>query len=108
MNKRKTIDELGLTRETIFKSHVAMPFWIQLGHQEFLMSIINELRGQVIPTKVFLKIISDDTNIAHLPLEFYSNEKTVKELCEIIEKYNERLFDIFDIMWQYAEKIKEE
>jgi len=81
---------------------------MQLGNQEFLMTVIHERKEQVVSTKTFLKLISEDTNIANQPLDFFSNEKTVKEQCETIEKYNDRIFDILDIMWQYAKSMKEE
>jgi predicted N-acyltransferase len=108
MNNRKSISELGLTIETLFEGDVAMEYWRQLGHQEFLMSIVHEAKEQAIATKTFLKIISEENKISQQSLEFYSKEKTVKEICELIEKHNERLFDILDIMWKYAKEMKED
>ncbi len=100
--RRKSSVEMGLTHETLFKRDIAMRYWSQLGEQEFLQVINHEIKEQIISTKTFLKVISEDPNVSGQPLAFYSNEKTVKDVCGTIEKYNNRLFDILDIMWEYA------
>jgi len=72
------------------------------------MTMTHEVKEQVIAIKSFLKTISDDAEISQQPVAFYKNEKTVKEICEIIEEHNDRLSDILDVMWQYAKSTMKE
>jgi len=102
MMKKRSLTEFGLTSETLFDIDLAIPYWLQLGHQEFLMSVIHELKMQPISSNAFLKDIVDDEQIANLPVARFGNKKTVKEVCEIIKLRNDRTLAILDLMWQYA------
>jgi len=101
MNKNSFL-ELGLTNETLYDVNMAMPYWSQLGPQEFLMAVAHDMREQAIRIKYFLDIIVRDKNLVDQPLEFFVNKKTTKEIYDYLIEFNNRSQQILDVVGRYA------
>jgi hypothetical protein len=107
--KRKTIKELGLNEDSLLDPEKAMEYWLQLEPQEFLISMIHEIRQEQISTKFFIEIVAKDERVSHMALSALllgeatkSEKETVKFICDAILNENARLSKVLDVMWRYA------
>ncbi len=97
MSPEPNWNDTGLDRESMFKPE-AMSFWLDHSPQYFMQSTVHEIREIIMKVELQMGFIRPNPS---LPLD-YSGRKTPEEVCESIQKYQDELKDIMNIIWEYS------
>jgi signal transduction histidine kinase len=100
MKSRKLWDELGLTRETMYKPE-SIAYWLQEQPKEFLDGIAHELMEPAVNIRAWIELLQQDPAITSLPIE-KGSEVTVQKVLEFILENATTVDDIARLLRQYA------
>jgi hypothetical protein len=101
-DRSKSPQEMGLTKENLHKSEVAMPYWLQFQSPDFMRFIVYDIRQQISLIEGWLKLVNEDPKMHSMAVESL-NGMALGEICETLLKSKARIDDILGVVWEYAE-----
>lgn len=100
MSTKTSWSDMGYTEETLFTVD-AMPYWKQYPSNEFIQSLVHEVKRELALMDGYIKLLREHGQISNVAAQKLNNA-TAEQLCDIILQREAKLLNLLDIAWEYT------
>ncbi len=103
----KTPEEMGFSSDAIF-TRQALSYWEQFPPETFIAEIMYSIRTHISIMERYLKAISNDEKITDVTLADFSNQLSLKGVCQDALKRADKINKILILASHYSTSLEQD